>query len=169
MRKTRNIARGGASASDVDSMPPGKLKKIGRNISRRQLGPDAESKLTANCVCAICKNNKDFQVPQQLLDALKRGDVVIFAGAGISTEKKTVYPYTLYEDVAGELKGHAASGGNFPTLMSAYCLRPDGRKKLVQKVKERFDYIRSFPEIYREATRFHRELSGLLPVSWTPS
>jgi hypothetical protein len=48
--------------------------------------------------------------------------------------------------------------------MSQLCNQSNGRAKLLRKIKDRFDYIRSFPELYRIATRFHRELSTLFLV-----
>lgn len=89
---------------------------------------------------------------------------MIFAGAGVSTENRSVFPYTLYEDVCGELKISPSATLAFPDLMSRYCAQSNGRKKLLTKIRGRFDYVHSFPEIYRDATRFHRELATLSVV-----
>jgi hypothetical protein len=48
--------------------------------------------------------------------------------------------------------------------MSAYCAQPNGRAKLLRAIKDRLDYVNSFPELYRAATRFHRELATLYSV-----
>jgi hypothetical protein len=48
--------------------------------------------------------------------------------------------------------------------MSAYCARPNGRAKLLRTIKDRLDYIGSFPELYRQATAFHHELSTIPSV-----
>jgi hypothetical protein len=42
--------------------------------------------------------------------------------------------------------------------MSRYCAQPDGRIKLLRKIKDRFDYLDSFPELRRRATAFHQEM-----------
>ncbi|WP_271623767.1 hypothetical protein [Bradyrhizobium sp. CCBAU 11430] len=42
----------------------------------------------AECVCATCASEKDFDFPEHLLDKITSGDVVVFAGAGISTENR---------------------------------------------------------------------------------
>lgn len=71
---------------------------------------------SAKCVCEICKNNKDFDLPKQLLEAFRSGDVVIFAGAGVSTEGKTILPYTFYDEIAGDVGIEAKDGPTFPAV-----------------------------------------------------
>jgi NAD-dependent SIR2 family protein deacetylase len=115
------------------------------------------------CECAICKRRTDFAFPQQLLDAAKSGQVVVFAGAGISTEDKLVWPETFYESIAAEL-GVDPSSRRFPERMSAYCKQTDGRRNLLTRIHERFDYVASFPELYKQATAFHRELSTICTI-----
>lgn len=116
-----------------------------------------------NCECAYCKNMKAFNLPDELIEAAERGDLVIFAGAGVSTEARTVYKYTLYEDIKSELgiEGNLS----FSQLMSKYCESPNGRIKLLHKIKSRFDYVTSFPELARTASSFHRELSTLFQIN----
>ena len=48
--------------------------------------------------------------------------------------------------------------------MQLYCDKPNGRKKLLKNIRERFDYIKSFPELERSASSFHRELAELYPI-----
>lgn len=50
---------------------------------------------------------------------------------------------------------------SFCELMQRYSAMPNGRKKLLNRIRERFKYIDSFPEIQRQATAFHRELSKI--------
>jgi SIR2-like domain len=45
-----------------------------------------------------------------------------------------------------------------------FCERPDGRRELLDRIRARLAYVRSFPELYRRATQFHRELSTLFYV-----
>jgi hypothetical protein len=47
--------------------------------------------------------------------------------------------------------------------MGKYCQLPNGRIKLLEKIKHRFKHIRSFPELERVATKFHRELATFFP------
>lgn len=114
--------------------------------------------------CFICQDKQPFELPEDLYQSFLNCLVVIFAGAGISTENRAVFPYTLYEDVCEELNVLPTEHIAFPDLMSRYCSQPNGRSKLLRKIRDRFDYIRSFPELYRDATRFHRELSTLSVV-----
>lgn len=116
------------------------------------------------CTCDFCGNNLPFDLPPELYESLIRCEVVIFAGAGVSTESESVFPYTLYDDVREELSLRRGYDLPFPDLMSKYCAQPNGRAKLLRKIRDRLDYVRSFPELYRHATRFHRELSTLFPV-----
>ncbi|GAC1418693.1 MAG: hypothetical protein NVSMB6_20680 [Burkholderiaceae bacterium] len=87
----------------------------------------------------------------------------MFAGAGISTEARTVLKTTFYESVAVEIdESHFSSP--FPELMEKYCQQPNGRFKLLRNIKDRFDHIDSFPELARSASRFHRELGTFFPI-----
>lgn len=115
------------------------------------------------CECAICKNNKPFDMPKDIVDAAVKGNLVLFCGAGISTEGKTVLPYSFYSSIQEEL-GEKDKTLSFSNLMQKYCAQVDGRKKLLNKIRERFKYIHSFPELERQATSFHRELSEIHPI-----
>jgi hypothetical protein len=77
----------------------------------------------------ICKNNKPFIMPKEIMSAIEKGSLVLFCGAGISTENKTVMPNSLYDDVHSELNRSGAD--SFSELMSLYCKQVDGRKKLL--------------------------------------
>src|ERR1035438_7164718 len=116
-----------------------------------------------DCVCIICRDRKEFSAPENLVDALATGNVVIFAGAGISTENKTYARTTFYEEICSELK--IPEGPAFPKLMDAYCSQPDGRLKLLSRIKKRFDYFISFDEFYSAMTNFHRSISPLYMIS----
>jgi len=113
-----------------------------------------------NCECEICKNHKMFKMPNEILNASKIGKLVLFCGAGISTENKTVLPYSFYMSIQKELNINDNSLF-FSELMQKYCDLPNGRRKLLRKIKKRFEYIHSFPELERRATAFHSELAEL--------
>ena len=113
-----------------------------------------------NCKCAICQKHHPFAMPDEIISAATQGDLVLFCGAGISTENKTVLPYSFYTSIRKEL-GVKETDISFSKLMQKYCEQPNGRKKLLRKIKERFDYIHSFPELERNATTFHNELAEL--------
>src|SRR5687768_8622807 len=100
----------------------------------------------ANCECAVCKNNLPFEIPNEIIDALVNEQLVIFAGAGISTESKLIFKETLYEDVAFDLDLEPEEELSFPKLMSLFCNQKNGRQKLLEKIKERFDYCQKFTE-----------------------
>jgi hypothetical protein len=100
-------------------------------------------------------------MPLEVLKAAQEGRLVVFAGAGISTESSRVFKETLYEDVAAELELKKPVQSDFPTLMSRYCAQTDGRRKLLEKIKYRLDYCEQFQGLYRTATRFHRQLASI--------
>lgn len=111
------------------------------------------------CRCEVCRNNHPFKIPDDLYEAFVKGKVVIFAVAGVSTESAQVFPYKLLDEIRDELENEAEVGSLFPDVMSSYCARPNGRAKLLRKIRERFSYVQAFPQLYRRATSFHRELS----------
>ena len=61
-----------------------------------------DKKKINKCKCAYC-GNEDFEVPKEIIEAIKEEKLVVFAGAGISTEGKGVYKTSLYSDVNNEL------------------------------------------------------------------
>jgi len=127
------------------------------------LKPKISEKSHAACECALCKNNKIFQRPKHLIEELEKGNVVIFAGAGISTENRDVAVSTFYDKIAGELGGKDRP--SFSVLMEKYCRQPDGRIKLIRSIKDRFDYFRSFGAFYNDMTRFHRAIAPLFMIT----
>lgn len=119
--------------------------------------------MEANCDCILYKQNHEFDLGSELLEELLKGNVTIFAGSGISTETRNVLKFTFYESIEAEIRPNQASL-SFPELMNEYCRQPNGRYKLLTKIKERFDNIDSFPELTRSATRFHHELATFFPI-----
>lgn len=115
-----------------------------------------------NCECAICSNNKPFEMPKEIIEAAIKEELVLFCGAGVSTEKKTVLPYSFYSSIRDEL--NITDNLSFCDLMQKYNDRPNGRRNLLKKIRERFKYIDSFPELHRQATAFHRELSEIYQI-----
>lgn len=113
-----------------------------------------------NCDCAICRNYKEFEMPSDIMEAARNGKLVLFCGAGISTENKIVLPESFYTTIQNEL-GISDGKLSFSETMQRYCDLPNGRRNLIKKIHERFQYIHSFPELEWYATMFHRELSEL--------
>jgi len=107
--------------------------------------------------CSVCGLDLPFELPDDLLDAALQGKVVIFAGAGVSTESRRVYRATFAEQAAHEA-GVDPAALTFPAIMSVY-EEKFGRQQLLQKVRDRLEYVRTYPELQRMATRFHSELA----------
>lgn len=108
--------------------------------------------------CIHCTLDLDFTMPEGLVDAAHRRQVVIFAGAGISTEVATVFPDTVLDIAASKLD--MAEPSSFPETLQAFQER-FGRAELVRMVKKKFDYIDNFPGPRHHARRFHRELATM--------
>jgi hypothetical protein len=106
-------------------------------------------------------HEKQFEMPSDIIEAGKAGRLVLFAGAGISTENKRCYPWSFYEEIKQQMDMSDSEQITFPQLMTKFSERPNGRRELIRRIKKRFDYVESFPELYREATRFHKELSSI--------
>ncbi len=115
-----------------------------------------------NCDCEFCKFNFPVSLPKHLLDALMAGELAIFAGAGISTESPRVLKFTLYDEIVSALGLN--DGRPFPEVMQRFSDQPDGRIKLLSKIKDRLENIDSFPELNFIASRFHRELGTLFLI-----
>ncbi|MBN3033236.1 MAG: SIR2 family protein [Candidatus Saganbacteria bacterium] len=102
-------------------------------------------------------------MPDEIVKETLNGNLIIFAGAGISTEKKGVFLTSFYEDIRDELK-IKSNKLSFSELVGRYTSKPNGRKELIHKIKKRMDYMYSFPEIYRQASSFHVELSTIFYI-----
>jgi len=137
------------------------LHKSSKKSTSKQ---EVEEHISEECVvsqCMICKNNNPFDVPQEIIEAAQTGKLIIFAGAGISTESNTVFPSSFYQNVREILKIPKNQKISFSKLMSLYCSHPRTRKDLLLEIKERIDYVKAFPELYDRATKFHREISTI--------
>jgi len=121
--------------------------------------------------CERCATRKPFTFPQEIVTAYKAGNLVIFAGAGVSTESAAVFKKTFYKEIKDELKIPNDDKVSFSKLMSLYSSAPRSRKNLLLAIKKRIEYVRTFPELYRSSTEFHKELSTIpvkiLPYSMT--
>lgn len=111
--------------------------------------------------CERCKLNKPFDLSDVIVDACNTGNLVIFAGAGVSTETKGVYPSSFYKNVKNELKIPEKKNISFSKLMTLYCAPPRSRKDLLLEIKDRIDYVKTFSELYNRVTEFHQELSTI--------
>lgn len=112
--------------------------------------------------CYICEWNKPFDMPEEIIQACIDWNLVVFAGAWISTEKKWVMTFSFYEEVCNELWiDSTKSEYQFSELMSLLCKKPNWRRKLFSLIKERIDYCKSFWQLKNQVTSFHRELSQI--------
>jgi len=116
--------------------------------------------ICGNPNCAGCQTRFHFEMPEEIPRAVKEGRLALFAGAGVSTEARGVFPHTFYEEIAAELGIDLSEDLPFPALMSRFC-RIRGRRELLIRIKKRFDYLDSFPEVCSRASRFHETVSTI--------
>jgi hypothetical protein len=115
-------------------------------------------------VSVYSKNKKSFTMPDEIIQAVKDKRLVVFAGAGISTESMNVFIDSLYDEIKTELNIKEDKYPSFPDIISRYCRKPEGRKKFLQKIKLRFDYVQQFKELYRRASQFHKQLAPIWQI-----
>lgn len=108
--------------------------------------------------CVHCRLDYEFEMPEGLVDAAHGKQVVIFAGAGISTEVPSVFPATILEIAARRIG--VENPDSFPAILESFEQRFN-RAALVRMVKEKFDYIDSFIGLRHDARKFHRELATM--------
>jgi hypothetical protein len=111
----------------------------------------------------VCRDKHPFALPEPLVKALKSRSLVLFAGAGISTEGRHVFPHSFRQELVADLaeKGREiASDESFAGVATAY-EEVFGRTSLIQSIRARLDYAAAFPTIYRSATEFHTEISTI--------
>lgn len=89
----------------------------------------------SNCQCELCKHSHAIEIPPDLVKDLLAGRVTVFAGAGISTESRTVLKRTFYEEILLDV-GPIGLNSSFPDLMTLYCEKPNGRINLLEKNSE---------------------------------
>src|SRR5260221_14023455 len=116
------------------------------------------------CTCAMCRLNVPFEMPDDIVDECLKGNIVLFAGAGVSTEDRMVLPQTFYEVICEALKIDSRTAGAFPDVMTRFAAQANGRRLLLRMIRDRVTYISAFGENQFTATRFHRELSTLHPL-----
>ena len=107
-------------------------------------------------------SDKEFVFPRELVDRIASGNVVVFAGAGISTENPNHCNTTFYDEVRHELGEQRYP--DFPSLMENYCKQVDGRIKLIHKIRDRIEYFSSFRGFRMNMTRFHRSITPLYMI-----
>lgn len=92
------------------------------------------------CECMICKNNKNFDMPEDIIESVLKNNLVLFCGADISTESKSVFPESFYTSILCEIEDKTNKkvdlDTSFSRIMSLYINTfPNGRRKLLNKIK----------------------------------
>ena len=129
-------------------------------MAQEELDPRKHnSEECVNPQCDICKYKKPFDFPREITEAYKNGQLIIFAGAGISTERREIFPVSFSNEIKIQLGIPKEEKIKFSTLMTKYCNLTGSKKELFTDIKQRIDYVTSFPELFFRATEFHRELS----------
>lgn len=116
------------------------------------------------CTCLQCAADRDFEMPEAIVKACMDGDLVVFAGSGISTESPWIVPLPFYLQILAEVAGEFDEPPSFPAVMSAF-EATHGRPALLARIKKHLDYVRSFPNLDNAAGDFHHELASLYTIT----
>jgi hypothetical protein len=108
--------------------------------------------------CLECGDDTDVPIPNRLVEECHAGKVLLFVGAGASTESHNVMPHTFY-DVAANRVGTSEDLA-FPDLMTRF-IEETSRSDLINLFYERMRYIDSFPTLHDRASRFHRYVAQI--------
>ncbi|WP_223690714.1 SIR2 family protein [Leifsonia poae] len=109
--------------------------------------------------CAVCGTHFPVDIPTEIVAAARSRNLVVFAGAGISTEAPGLFPETFYEEIEARLRDEP-SGDPFPTVMQEFEYA-NGRRELIRTLTERIDYISTFRSLQNRTTAFHQELATI--------
>lgn len=109
--------------------------------------------------CANCGTHFAIDLPDELVQAARDRQLVVFAGAGISTEAPGRFPETLYEEIEARLRD-TPSNSPFPEVMQEFVDR-FGRRELVKTILERIDYVSTFLSLLNTTTSFHHEIATI--------
>ena len=86
------------------------------------------------------------------------GRLLLFVGAGASTESHNVMPRTFYDVVVDSVG--TSEDLAFPDLMTKF-VEQNSRSDLTTLFYDRMRYIDSFPVLHNRATRFHRYVAQI--------
>lgn len=112
-------------------------------------------------VCEICGQDNPFEMPKEIISAAMNGDLILFLGAGVSTENPHVTPMgTLYDDIFASVERKLGDNPSFPEVMSAF-VEENSRKTLIEKIYQRFRHVRSFRNSWYHSTQFFVELATM--------
>lgn len=117
------------------------------------------TKIFMNTKTSVLFENDHIELPNGLLKEIVSGNVVIFAGAGISTERKYCFDTSFYEDICYSLNVNPKTCKlSFSKLMSKFVNVTGSKNELLKQILYRIEYAKNFPEINRKVTEFHRLL-----------
>lgn len=109
--------------------------------------------------CANCSTHYPVDLPDEIIDAARSGELVLFAGAGVSTEMPGLFPETFYEEIEARVH-ETPSEDSFPEVMQAFEDR-FGRAELLRTLIERLDYVSTFQSLLNRTTAFHQEIATI--------
>ncbi len=108
--------------------------------------------------CLECGYDTDIPIPNRMVEDCHAGKLLLFVGAGASTESHNVMPATFYDVVAR----HVGTSEDlaFPDLMTRF-IEQNSRSDLINLFYNRLRYIDSFPVLHDRATRFHKYVAQI--------
>lgn len=113
---------------------------------------------SADHKCLECGYDSDVPIPNRLVEDCHAGKLLLFVGAGASTESHNVMPTTFYDVVASQVG--SSEDLAFPDLMTEF-VKQNSRSDLINLFYNRMRYIDSFPVLHNRATRFHQYVAQI--------
>lgn len=120
---------------------------------------------------------KENIIPDPLYDDIKAHHVVLFAGAGVSTEAGPYGSPTFYDIIKSKAKyPKKKPAPSFPELMQYFCEKIDGgqRNRLTREILDRIAEFSAPGEINNFATMFHHLVAEIpyfnrvVTTNWDP-
>jgi hypothetical protein len=110
----------------------------------------------------LSKNNK-IQIPDSLVEDTLKGDVILFLGAGASTEGTSSHFEKLIDVLAEKCQYPSNMSRTLPKVCQYFCKKMDAGKKgrLLREIRRYFDFYMEDDEAKNQATKVHKRIATI--------
>ena len=110
----------------------------------------------------MSRNNK-IQIPDALVEDTLKGDVILFLGAGASTEGTSSHFQKLIEVLAEKCQYPSNMSRSLPKVCQYFCEKMDAGKKarLLIEIRNYFDFYMENDEAKNQATKVHKRIATI--------
>lgn len=115
-------------------------------------------------------------LPESLYEDIIKGNSVLFAGAGISTEGSRYSSPTFYEIIKSKCNYPKTNEDSFPKVMQHFCDEIDGgyKSRLIHEIIKHIEFFTESYTTLNETTLFHQLVaeipyfSTIVTTNWDP-